>query len=98
MQQNTDTAPKVIPATAPPTAEHRKATRGGEIAFGWAIVFLLFGGLSALGGYYGIALALAGIFVAMLVVGAMFHYEGERQRQRADSSQPGRGIRSWPSK
>lgn len=88
MRQKPETPPKVIPATAPPTAEHRKASRGGEIAFGWGTAFLLFSGLSALGGYYGIAMALAGVFVAMLVVGAMFHYEGERQRQRADSSRP----------
>lgn len=86
MPEKMDTAPKVIPATAPPTAEHRKATRGGEIAFGWGTSFLLFSGLAALGGYYGVALALAGVFVALIVVGVMFHYEGERQRQRADPS------------
>jgi hypothetical protein len=96
MQHKTNTAPKVIPATAPPTAEHRKASHSGEIAFGWGTAFLLFSGLSALGGYYGIALALAGVFVGMLVVGVMFHYEGERQRQRADSSPP--RLRSSASK
>lgn len=98
MQQQPGTAPKVIPATASPTAEHRKASRAADIAFGWGIAFLLFGCLSALGGYYGVALGLAGVFVAMMVVGVMFQHEGERQRQRADSSRPERGLRSSPSK
>ena len=92
MSQKIDTAPKVIPATAPPTAEHRKTRRGGEIAFAWGTTCLLLSGFSALGGYYGIALALAGVFVALVVVGVMFHYEGERQRQRADPSRSERGI------
>ena len=84
MQQETGTAPKVIPATAPPLAEHRKASRSADVAFGWGIAFLLFGCLSALGGFYEAALALAGVFIAMMVVGVMFQHEGERQRQRAD--------------
>ena len=94
MQQDSNAAPKTIPATRSPTAEHRKAGHSGEVAFGWATAFLLISGLSALAGFYGIALASAGVFVALVVIGVMFHYEGERQQQRADPSRSRRNFRS----
>jgi hypothetical protein len=94
MRQDREAAPKVIPATRSPSAEHRKAGHSGDVAFGWATAFLLASGLSALAGFYGVALALAGIFVALVVVGVMFQHEGERQQQRADPSRSRRGFRS----
>lgn len=94
MRQISDPEPKIIPATGRPTAEHLKAEHSGEITFGWATAFLLVSGLAALAGFYGIALALAGVFVALIVIGTMFHHEGERQQQRADPSHTRRSFRS----
>ena len=74
--------------TGSPTAEHRKAGRDGQIALGVALAFLVIGGMAALSGFNAVALTSAGIGVALLVVGLVLHFEGERQRQRPDPAQP----------
>ena len=80
--------PVVIAATGPRTAEHRKADRDGRIALGAAVVCLVLSAVAVLAGFNAVALTLAGLCVALLVVGLMLHQEGEHQQQRPDSSRP----------
>ena len=86
MPSRNEKKPVVISETGPPTAEHRKASRDGTIALVCALVFVVLGGAAALAGFNALALTSAGIVGALLVVGLMLHYEGERQRQRPDPS------------
>ena len=79
-----DDKTEVVPATAPPTREHRKASRTGRGFFAAAIVFLAVTLIAALIGRLDVASASGGITVALLVVGLMLHWEGKRQRQRRD--------------
>jgi hypothetical protein len=79
-----DDKTEVVPATAPPTKEHRKAARTGRAFFGGAILFVGLTIIAFFIGRYDIAAATGGITVALTVVGLMLHWEGERQRQRRD--------------
>jgi hypothetical protein len=79
-----DDKTEVVPATAPPTREHRKATRTSRLFFGAAIVFLAITIVAAFIGRHDIAAATGGIMVALTVVGLALNFEGERQRQRRD--------------
>jgi len=85
--------PVAIASTAAPTREHRKADHIGQIILGWSLALMAMCGAAVLSGFVAIALTLAGICVALLVVGLLLHYEGERQRQRADLPPVGRGRR-----
>ena len=87
MRLRNDKGPVVKTETDSPTAEHRKAGRDGQIALGVALAFLAIGGIAALSGFNAVALTSAGIGVALLVVGLVLHFEGERQRQRPDRAQ-----------
>lgn len=91
MRQDSDKGIMVNAATASPTAEHRKAGRAGQIALAAALVVLVISGIAVVAGSGAIAATSAGICVALGVVGLLLHYEGERQRQRPDSSRPRRG-------
>ena len=79
-----DDKTEAVPATAPPTKEHRKAARTGRGFFGGAILFLAMTIVAVFIGRLDVASATAGIAVALGVVGLMLHWEGERQRQRRD--------------
>lgn len=85
--------PVAIASTGAPTIEHRKADHFGQITLGWSLALMAMCGVALLSGYIAIALTFAGICVALLVVGLLLHYEGERQRQRADAPPAGRGRR-----
>jgi uncharacterized membrane protein YtjA (UPF0391 family) len=89
MLSTNDKRPHVIASTAPPTAEHRKADRDGRIALGVAVACLLVSIVAGLLGFGAVALTSAGVCVALIVVGLMLHYEGQRQQQRPDPLQPG---------
>jgi hypothetical protein len=91
MRRDSNKGIVVNAATASPTAEHRKAGRAGQIALGAALVFLVIAGIAAVAGLGVAAATSAGICVALAVVGLLLHYEGERQRQRPDPSQPRHG-------
>jgi hypothetical protein len=80
-------------STGAPTLEHRKADRFGQITLGWSLALMAMCGVAVLSGYIAIALTLAGICIGLVVVGLLLHYEGERQRQRADLPPVGRGRR-----
>src|SRR6185295_15831896 len=88
MSQNIDNGPVVKTETGTPTLEHRKAGRAGQIALGSALLVLIVSGVAALAGLGAVALTAAGFCVALVVIGLMLHYEGERQRQRPDSARP----------
>ena len=91
MFSRTEKKPVVITATAPPTAEHRKARRAGRIAFCLALALLVTSVVALLSGFSVVASTAGGLCVALVVIGLMLHYEGERQRQRADASRPNAG-------
>ena len=88
MGRDDDKGPVVIAETGPPTAEHRKAARASEIVFGSALAFAVITGIAALFGFIGVALASAGICVALMVVAVMLGFESDRQSQCPDSSRP----------
>ena len=88
MRRNNNMGPTVKIATGSPTAEHRKAGRAGLIVLVGALAFVAIGGTAALTGFNAVALMSAGVCVALVVVGLLLHYEGERQRQRPDPSRP----------
>ena len=79
--------------TGPPTAEHRKAGRAGQLVFGSALALLIVSGVATLFGNSVVAFSSVGICVALFVVGLMLHYESERQRQRPDPSRPRYGSK-----
>ena len=83
--------PAVKSETGPPTAEHRKTGREGQLILAGALVFVVICAAAALAGFGAVALTAAGLCVALFVVGLMLHYESERQRQRPDSSLPRSG-------
>ena len=85
--------PVAIASTGAPTVEHRKTDHFGQITLGWSLALMAMCGVALLSGYIAIALTFAGICVALLVVGLLLHYEGERQRQRADAPPGDRGRR-----
>ena len=91
MRQESDKGIMMNAATASPTAEHRKAGRAGQIALAAALAFLVISGIAVVAGSGAVAATSAGICVALGVVGLLLHYEGERQRQRPDPSQPRHG-------
>jgi uncharacterized membrane protein YtjA (UPF0391 family) len=93
-----DKRPRVIASTAAPTAEHRKADRDGRIALGAAIACLLLSIVAGLLGFGAVALTSAGVCVALIVVGLMLHYEGQRQEQRPDPLEPGSDERRTGTK
>jgi uncharacterized membrane protein YtjA (UPF0391 family) len=74
--------------TGPPTAEHRKATRDGTIALYAALALLVISVVAGLAGFVAVAATSGGICVALVVIGLLLHFEGERQRQRPDPSRP----------
>jgi putative exporter of polyketide antibiotics len=76
--------PVAIASTGAPTREHRKSDHSGHVILGWSLALMAMCGAAVLSGFIAVALTLAGICVALLVVGLLLHYEGERQRQRAD--------------
>jgi hypothetical protein len=75
---------EMVPATAPPTKEHRKATRTSRLFFVLAILFAAVTAMAAIMGRHEIASVTGGILVALAVVGLVLNFEGERQRQRRD--------------
>jgi hypothetical protein len=79
-----DDKTEVVPATAPPTREHRKAARTGRVFFGAALVFMAITIIAAFVGRHDVASATGGIMVALTIVGLVLNFEGERQRQRRD--------------
>ena len=91
MRRDSDKGPMVNAATASPTVEHRKAGHAGQIALAAALVFLVISAVAVVVGFGAIAATSAGICVALVVVGLLLHYEGERQRQRPDLSRPRHG-------
>ena len=86
MSQSLHTGPVVKSETGPPTAEYRKASRAGHAVLAGALALLVIAGIAALAGSSAVALTSAGLCVALLVVGLLLHYEGERQRLRPDRS------------
>lgn len=91
IQTRSHQKPVVISSTAPPTLEHRKANRAGQIVLGAALACLVTSGVAAFQGFVAIAMTAAGVCVALLVVGLLLHYEGVRQRQRADTLRTSNG-------
>ncbi|HWY16212.1 MAG TPA: hypothetical protein VNX86_13830 [Rhizomicrobium sp.] len=91
MRRDSDKGLTVNAATASPTEEHRKAGRAGQITLAAALVVLVISAIAVVAGFGAVAATSAGICVALGVVGLLLHYEGERQRQRPDPSQPRRG-------
>jgi hypothetical protein len=75
---------QLVPATAPPTKEHRKATRTSRGFFAVAILFAAITAIAAVMGRHDVASITGGILVALIVVGLVLNFEGERQRQRRD--------------
>lgn len=88
MQRNNGTRPVVKSETGPPTAEHRKAARDGTIALYVALALLVISVAAGLGGFAAVAATSGGICVALVVIGLLLRFEGERQRQRPDPSRP----------
>jgi uncharacterized membrane protein YtjA (UPF0391 family) len=88
MQRNNGTRPVAKSETGPPTAEHRKATRDGTIALYAALALLVIAVVAGLAGFTAVAATSGGISVALVVIGLLLHFEGERQRQRPDPSGP----------
>ena len=88
MRRDDNQGPVAKSETGPPTAEHRKAGRAGQLVFGSTLTFLIISGMSTLFGYSGVALSSAGISVALFIVGLMLYFESVRQQQRADPSRP----------
>jgi hypothetical protein len=88
MLQNKPEQPVAKSETGAPTDEHRKASRDGTIALYGALALLVISVASALAGFVAVAATSGGICVAFVVVGLLLHFEGERQRQRPDSSRP----------
>ena len=74
--------------TGPSTVEHRKGARDAQKTLGAALAFLVITGIAAVLGFSGVALASAGMCVALFVVGLMLNYESVHQRQRPDPSRP----------
>ena len=83
--------PVVKSETGAPTEEHRKASRAGQIASIVALAFLIIAGAAFVTGFVAVASTAAGICVALIVVGLLLHYEGERQYQRPDPARPRSG-------
>lgn len=80
--------PMMKSETGPPTAEHRKASRAGTIALYAALAFLVITGFAIFAGFGAVASTAGGLCVALVVIGLLLHFEGERQRQRPDPSRP----------
>jgi hypothetical protein len=93
MRRKESKEPVAIASTGAPTVEHRKADHIGQITLGWSLALMAMCGVAVLSGFIAVALTLAGICVALLVIGLLLHYEGERQRQRADLPPTGHGRR-----
>jgi hypothetical protein len=87
MSRSQETGPVVKTATAPPTAEHRKSSREGRAVLGGALVLIVIAVVAALAGSSTVALTSGGLCVALLAVGLLLRFEGERQRQRAGRRQ-----------
>ena len=85
MSQGTQTGPVAKTETGAPTAEYRKARRASCGVLTAALAFMAIAGIAALAGSSAVALACAGIFVALFVVALLLHFEGVRQRLRPDS-------------
>ena len=96
MSQGTQTGPVVKIETGAPTAEYRKASRAGYVVLAGALAFMVIAGIAALAGAGAVALTSAGVFVALLVVALLLHFEGVRQRLRPDSRQPRKSTRKGP--
>ena len=88
MSQGTETGPVAKTGTGAPTAEYRKASRASYAVLAGALAFMVIAGIAALAGSGAVALTCAGVFVALLVVALLLHFEGVRQRLRPDSRQP----------
>jgi hypothetical protein len=88
MRRSNVKGPVVKSETGTPTAEHRKADRDGRIALYIALAFLVISVVAILGGFSAVASISGGLCVALLVVGLLLHFEGERQRQRPDPARP----------
>jgi hypothetical protein len=88
MWRNKNNRPEVKSETGTPTAEHRKAARDGRIALYAALAVFVISVIASLGGFFAVAATSGGICVALVVVGLLLHFEGERQRQRPDPSHP----------
>ncbi|HUE66321.1 MAG TPA: hypothetical protein VMO78_18280 [Rhizomicrobium sp.] len=93
MSQRIETGTVVKTETGAPTAEYRKASRTGHAVFAGALAFMVIAGIAALTGSSAVALTSAGLFVALLVVALLLHFEGVRQRLRPDSRQPRKSAR-----
>jgi hypothetical protein len=93
MSQSQETGPVVKPETAPPTEEHRKASREGRVILAGALVLMLIAVVAALAGSGTVAMTSAGLCVALLVVGLLLRFEGERQKQRPGRREPGKSLR-----
>ena len=88
MSQSMETGPVVKIETGAPTAEYRKASRTGHAVFAGALAFMVIAGIAALAGSGAVALTSAGLFVALLVVALLLHFEGVRQQLRPERLQP----------
>ena len=88
MRWNNPTGPMAKSETGPPTAEHRKAAGTGHVVLYAALALLVFSIAAMLAGFTAAASVAGGLFVAFAVVGLLLHFEGERQRQRPDTSGP----------
>ena len=62
--------------------DHLKALRMGQRVMTVAVVFLAITIIAAVMGYSGITWAVAGLSLALFVVGLMLVFESERQRRR----------------
>jgi membrane protein implicated in regulation of membrane protease activity len=56
------------------------------MAFGWAVAYLMFSLLSALGGFYLFALAMVGVSVALFVIGTRVYGRDEQPEKNAQQS------------
>jgi hypothetical protein len=97
MSQSMETGPVVKIETGAPTAEYRKASRTGYAVLAGALAFMVIAGIAALAGSSAVALTSAGVFVALLVVALLLHFEGVRQQLRPDSRQPRKSARKVPT-
>jgi len=97
MFQRTQTGPVVKIETGAPTAEYRKAGRAGYAVLIGALAFMVVAGIAALAGSGTVALTSAGVFVALLVVALLLHFESVRQRLHPDSRQPPKSTRKGPT-
>ena len=88
MRWNNPTGPTAKSETGPPTDEHRKAARAGHIVLWAALALLVLSIAAVLAGFSAAASISGGLCVAFGVVGLLLHFEGERQRQRPDTSRP----------